>query len=118
MQDNLRAELIKQFPAEVVEVTETNGKQYYACPTCKRAVTRGETKCAGCSQILSWDNIRHEEQKTVGMKTATLSFEIPGDFVRGDCRKCPLSYIAKINMENVYECPLKMRANCKLNISE
>lgn len=118
MQDNLRAELIKQFPAEVVEVTETNGKKYYACPTCKRAVSRGETKCAGCSQILSWDNIRQEEQKTVGMKTATLSFEIPGDFVKGDCRKCPLSYIAKVNMENVYECPLKMRANCKLNISE
>lgn len=118
MQDNLRAELIKQFPAEVVEVTETNGKKYYACPTCKRAVTRGETKCAGCSQVLSWDNIRQEEQKTVGIKTATLSFEIPGDFVKGDCRKCPLSYIAKVNMENVYECPLKMRSNCKLNISE
>ena len=117
MQDNLREELIKQFPAEVIEVTEQTGKKYYACPTCKRAVTRGETKCGGCSQVLSWDSIRQEEEATVGVKTATLSFEVAGDFAKGDCRKCPLSYIAKINTENVYECPLKMRANCKLDIS-
>lgn len=117
MQDNLREELIKQFPAEAIEVTEQNGNKYYACPTCKRAITRGETKCAGCSQMLSWDNIRREEQTAVGMKTAALTFEVPGDFARGDCRRCPLSYIAKINTENVYECPLKMRTNCKLEIS-
>lgn len=117
MQDNLRAELIKQFPAEVVEMKEITGKQYYACPTCKRVVTRGETKCPSCSQVLSWDNIRKEEEKTVGIKTASLTFEIPGDFVKGDCRKCPLSYIAKVNTENVYECPLKMRNSCKLTIS-
>lgn len=52
-----------------------------------------------------------------GVKTATLKFEVGGDFNKGDCRKCPLSYIAKENNENVYECPLKMRANCKLDIS-
>lgn len=117
MQDNLRAELIKQFPAEVVEMTEQSGNKYYACPTCKRAITRGETKCTNCSQVLSWDSIRQEEQVRVGSKTATLTFEVAGDFVKGDCRKCPLSYIAKLNTENVYECPLKMRANCKLEIS-
>lgn len=117
MQDNLREELIKQFPAEVVEVVEHTGKKYYACPTCKRAVTRGETKCGGCNQMLSWDSIRQEEEKTVGVKKATLTFEVAGDFVKGDCRKCPLSYIAKVNTENVYECPLKMRTNCKLDIS-
>ncbi len=117
MQDNLREELIKQFPAEVIEVTEPSGKKYYACPTCKRAVTRGETKCSGCNQMLSWDSIRKAEEVTVGMKTATLQFEVAGDFTKGDCRKCPLSYIAKMNTENVYECPLKMRTNCKLDIS-
>ena len=117
MQDDLRAELIKQFPAEAIEVTEQTGKKYYACPTCKRAITRDETKCAGCNQIISWDNIRKEEMATVGTKMATLKFEVAGDFVKGDCRKCPLSYIAKVNTENVYECPLKMRANCKLDIS-
>ena len=52
-----------------------------------------------------------------GVKTATLKFEVGGDFNKGDCRKCPLSYIAKENNENVYECPLIMRANCKLDIS-
>ena len=117
MQNDLRAELIKQFPAEVVEVTEQSGKVYYACPTCKRAVTRGETKCSSCNQALSWDSIRQEEEARAGSKTATLTFEVAGDFVKGDCRKCPLSYIAKTNAENVYECPLKMRANCKLEIS-
>lgn len=39
MQDNLREELIKQFPAEVVELVEPSGKKFYACPTCKRVVT-------------------------------------------------------------------------------
>lgn len=117
MQDDLREELIKQFPAEAVEVTEPAGKKYYACPTCKRAIKRGDAKCGGCNQKLSWEHIRQEEEKTVGIKTATLSFEVAGDFTKGDCRKCPLSYIAKVNAENVYECPLKMRANCKLEIS-
>ena len=107
MQDNLREELIKQFPAEVVELVE---------PSCKRVVTLNESKCAGCSQVLSWDHIRQEEM-VKGVKTATLKFEVGGDFNKGDCRKCPLSYIAKENNENVYECPLKMRANCKLDIS-
>lgn len=117
MQNDLRAELIKQFPSEVVEITESSGKKYYACPTCGRAVSRNETKCSGCSQVLSWDNIRHLEEKNSGLKTATLSFEVPGDFVKGNCRKCPLSFIAKSNTENIYECPLKMRASCKLEIS-
>lgn len=116
MQDDLRAELIKQFPAEAIEMTERSGKKYYACPTCKRAIALGEAKCSGCSQVISWEHIRHEEAAN-GTKKATLSFEVGGDFVKGDCRKCPLSYIAKENSENVYECPLKMRANCKLEIS-
>ena len=38
MQDDLRAELIKQFPSEVIETKDMTGKEYYACPTCKRAV--------------------------------------------------------------------------------
>lgn len=117
MQGDLRAELIKQFPAEVVEITESSEKQYYACPTCKRAVSRGETKCSGCSQVLSWDSVRQKEIAVAGEKKATLTFEVAGDFVKGDCRKCPLSYIAKVNGENLYECPLKMRTNCKLVVS-
>lgn len=51
-----------------------------------------------------------------GTMTAVLKFEVAGDFTKGDCRKCPLSYIAKEKNENVYECPLKMRANCKLEL--
>ena len=75
MQDNLREELIKQFPAEVVELVEPSGKKFYACPTCKRVVTLNESKCAGCSQVLSWDHIRQEEM-VKGVKTATLKFEV------------------------------------------
>ncbi len=117
LQDDLRAQLIKQFSAEVVEITETTGKKYYACPTCKRAVAKSDTKCPGCAQALSWNNIRIEETKITGPKTATLSFEVAGDFVKGDCRKCPLSYIAKTGQDNVYECPLNKRVICPLQIS-
>lgn len=117
MQEDLRTQLIKQFPSEVIEITEEDGKQYYVCPACTRAVGRQDPKCLSCSQALSWDNIRHYEEKEVGISTATLTFEVPGDFTPGNCRKCPLSYIAKVNDENVYECPLKMRSGCKLKLS-
>ncbi len=116
LQNDLRAQLIKQFAAEVIEVTETTGKKYYACPTCKRAIAKSDEKCPGCAQALSWQNIRVEEQKEFGPKTAVLKFEVAGDFVKGDCRKCPLSYIAKTNTDNVYECPLNRRTNCPLEI--
>jgi hypothetical protein len=110
-----RDELIKQFPSDVVEILDQSGKPYYGCPTCKRAVTVGTDKCPGCGQVLAWDHIRKENQKK-GTMTAVLKFEVAGDFTKGDCRKCPLSYIAKEKNENVYECPLKMRANCKLEL--
>ena len=116
LQDDLRAQLIKQFAAEVVERTEQNGNKYYSCPTCKRAVAKSEDKCLGCQQVLSWKNIRIEEQGPNGPKFAILKFEVPGNFSKGDCRKCPLSYIAKSGTENVYECPLNNRVNCPLSI--
>lgn len=114
LQDDLRAQLIKQFAAEVIELTEQNGKKYYACPTCKRPVVKSDLKCPGCQQALSWQNIHVVEQGSSGPRYATLRFEVPSDFERGYCRKCPLSYIAKTNMENVYECPLNNRTHCPL----
>lgn len=115
MQNDIRAELIKQFPAEVVEMTDAAGSTYYICPTCKRAVALKNDKCDSCGQMLSWSYIRQTEA-TKGMRMAQLKFEVASDFVKGDCRKCPLSYIAKENNESVYQCPLKMRASCKLEI--
>ena len=115
MQDDIREQLIKQFPSDVVEMLDQSGKPYYGCPTCKRAFTVGTDKCPGCGQVLAWDHIRKESQKK-GTMTAVLKFEVAGDFTKGDCRKCPLSYIAKEKNENVYECPLKMRENCKLEL--
>ena len=47
-----------------------------------------------------------------------LTFEVPGDFARADCRKCPLSYITKKDGENQYDCPLNMRNKCPLEFSE
>lgn len=114
LQEDLRAQLIKQFAAEVVELTEQGGKKYYACPTCKRTVVKSYEKCPSCQQVLSWQNIRVEEQGVNGPRFATLTFEVPEDFVKGDCRKCPLSYIAKISNENVYECPMNDRTHCPL----
>ena len=92
------------------------GLQYNACPTCKRPVALGTDKCSGCGQALGWTNIKKADAAK-GSKTARLEFEVPSDFTPGDCRKCPLSYIAKEGGENVYECPLKMRTLCKLELS-
>lgn len=117
MQEDLRAQLIRQFPSEVVEVADMDGKTYYACPTCKRAVAFGMDKCNGCNQKLSWENIRKQNQSR-GIKRATVEFEVPNDFSKEDCRKCPLSYIGRSGDENVYECPLQMRGSCSLKISE
>ena len=92
------------------------GKEYYACPTCKRAVATGTEKCQGCGQKLSWDNIRHENEAK-GSKKAKIEFDVPADFALEDCRKCPLSYIGRNGDENVYECPLQMRGSCRLELS-
>ncbi len=116
LQDELREQLIKQFPADVVILTEDTGKEYYACPTCKRHVTFNGDKCSSCDQKLKWDSVKKVIAEQVGVKTATISFEVPGDFVKSDCRKCPLSYITKRDGESMYECPLGMRNNCPLEI--
>ena len=47
-----------------------------------------------------------------------LMFEVPGDFVKGDCRKCPLSYISRRDGESVYDCPLNMRKDCPLKFDK
>ena len=81
MQDDIREQLIKQFPSDVVEILDQSGKPYYGCPTCKRAVTVGTDKCPGCGQVLAWDHIRKENQKK-GTMTAVLKFEVAGDLQR------------------------------------
>ncbi len=45
--NDLRAELIRQFPVEVIEISGGPEDSYYACPTCRRAVALGTDKCAG-----------------------------------------------------------------------
>lgn len=116
LQGDLRAQLIKQFSAEVFEITDKDGEKYYACPTCKRAVAKSDTHCPGCAQTLSWQNIRVEEAGPTGPRTAILKLEVPADFSKGHCRKCPLSYIAKTSTEVIYECPLNNRMSCPLEI--
>ena len=48
MQDDIRAQLIRQFPSEVVETADAEGTLYYACPTCRRPVAMRQEKCIGC----------------------------------------------------------------------
>ena len=116
LQDNLRAQLIKQFPADAITLISNMGEEYYACPTCKRHLAINNEKCPSCDQVIKWDNIRKKEMEQSGVKTAILSFEVPGDFTKANCRKCPISYIAKSERESVYECPLGKRNNCPLEI--
>lgn len=115
MKDELREQLIKQFSAEVVETRGEMDQLYYSCPGCGRPVSKGMDKC-GCGQALSWKNIKMAENVN-GVRIAKLEFQVAADFNKGDCRKCPISYIGKSDGENVYECPLKMRGSCKLEIS-
>lgn len=116
IEDSLRAQLIKQFPADVMVLTDDFNKEYYACPTCKRVVAISNMKCMACDQALKWENVRHQEMEVIGKKVATLTFEVPADFIKSYCRKCPISYIVKQDKENIYECPLGMRNNCPLDI--
>ena len=116
MKDDIRAQLIKQFPSEVLETKNQLGESYYVCPACRRAVAVSQDKCSSCSQALSWDNIRKEMVEKKGIAKGIIEFDIPADFSKGDCRKCPLSYIARSGDENVYECPLNNRTNCPLKI--
>ena len=116
MRDDLRAQLIKQFPSEVIEIVDNEGKNYYACPTCRRAVSHGQEQCNTCKQVLAWNKIRKEMAEKVGIKKGSIEFEIPGDFIPGNCRKCPLSYITKSGEETIYECPMRWRGACKMII--
>ena len=115
MQDDLRAELIKQFPAEVMEAVDGEGNLYYACPTCRRAVALNQDKCVSCNQVLSWDKVRKDIARR-GVKYGRIEFELPLDFTLGNCRKCPISYISKSNGENVYTCPLGNRNSCTMQV--
>ena len=114
--DDIKAQLIRQFPAEVVEQRGSMNQMYYSCPTCGRTVSMGMDKCMGCSQILSWKNISQKESPN-GNRKAVLEFEVLEGFTVGDCRRRPISYIASNGAESSYECPLKMRGSCKIQLS-
>ena len=113
--DDIKAQLIRQSPAEVLEQKGSMNQMYYSCPTCGRMVSLGMDKCAGCSQILSWKNINQKSSPN-GKRKAVLEFEVMEEFNVGDCRRCPISYINPHGSESTYECPLKMRGSCKIQI--
>lgn len=48
--------------------------------------------------------------------TAVLKFEVAGDLQRETAENVRFPILQKEKNENVYECPLKMRANCKLEL--
>ena len=113
--DDIKAQLIRQFPAEVLEQKGSMNQMYYSCPTCGRMVSLGMDKCAGCSQILSWKNINQKSSPN-GKRKAVLEFEVMEEFNVGDCRRCPISYINPHGSESTYECPLKLPGSCKIQI--
>ena len=113
MQEDLREQLIKQLPSEVVENVDATGVLYYACPTCRRPVAMRNSKCDICGQNLSWENVLKEAELR-GLKRGCIEFDLPVDFTLGNCRKCPLSYIGRSGEDSVYECPLGSRSSCKI----
>lgn len=115
MNEDIRSQLIRQFPVDVIETKGEMGSTYYTCPCCGRSLARGMDKCNSCDQILNWEHVdQHEEER--GLKKAIIEFEVPFDFKPGDCRKCPVSYIGKSGDDRVYECPINMRGVCRLKI--
>ncbi len=113
--EEVKVKLIRQFPVEVVETEGSMSRIYYSCPTCGRSVSKGMDKCTGCEQVLSWKNIGRKEKQD-GSRKAVLEFDVPEEFVAGDCRRCPISYLYKEGLDDVYECPLRMRGSCRLRI--
>ena len=116
IQERTIEKLIKQFPVEPVILKNDIGQDYYACPSCKRHVAISNKRCPMCEQMLEWEEMRKSEMDKLGSKTATLKFDVPGDFFKANCRKCPISFITKTEHELIYECPLNMRNNCPLEI--
>ena len=113
--DDVRLQLMRQFPVEVVEARDARNEVYYACPTCSRPVSMGMDKCVGCTQVLSWKNIKQGITAN-GARKAVLEFEVASDFTNENSKKCPISYIGKNESGSVYECPLKMRGSCKIKL--
>ena len=110
-----REDLLKQFPLAVVDSPEG-----FLCPSCGRVVQHGQEKCFICNQTLSWENLQTAKNDDGERLRGTISFALSPDFVKGNCRKCPISYIAKDGEENRYTCPLagKHQENCPMVISK
>lgn len=117
MNDDVRMQLIRQFPVDVVETVGDMGTSYYSCPCCGRSLARGMQKCNNCDQVLSWKQVDQKDDER-GVKKAIIEFDVPHDFQPGDCRKCPISYIGKSGDDRVYECPINLRGVCRLKIIE
>ncbi|MCR5154000.1 MAG: hypothetical protein K6B75_04040 [Lachnospiraceae bacterium] len=117
MQDDIRIELIKQFPAEVIRIEDRLGSDFFVCPTCKHPVTSDMKKCAGCGQVLSWANVSSNDLLP-RTKKALVHFDVPADFIKGDCRNCPIAKVKKNTIENRYECPIGTSNDCKLEFEK
>ena len=114
-----KAEILKQIPVNVT-VKEVEGENKYFCPTCDREAIFGQPMCNFCKQKLSFDKIKKAEVAEAGYETiATLSFSVANDFTPGDCRKCPISFIAKDPSGNIYACPLNPeKKGCPLKLTK
>lgn len=111
-----REDIVKQFPVAVVATAEG-----YTCPSCSRLVNHGSEKCTLCGQTLSWTNIQEKAEDHAGKKNiGVIKVNLPADFAVGNCRKCPISYISKIDKGNVYTCPIagNHQENCPIVIEE
>lgn len=116
-----REDIIKSLPSPVVVVVGSDGSGSYQCPGCGRSVDFNQEKCIICSQTLSWSSLLERQAKQTGHRLkGTVTFDLPGDFTKGNCRKCPISYISKTREDNVYTCPLtgKHQEDCPVVVEK
>jgi len=76
-----------------------------------------KAKCMGLTDPEAVDRVLEATgMNNTGKKKAKLEFEVSEEFTIGDCRKCPISYIDNNGSQSVYECPLKMRGSCGIQL--
>lgn len=118
LNESLREQLIRQFEADVSIIKDKTGLIHYICPSCQRKVALEEKKCRFCEQKLNWEHMDSLEIGQKGKAIATITFEVPVNFEKGNCGSCSLAYCVNQDGYEEHVCPLGLRADCPIEIKQ